>query len=152
MEDEKEHLRKVSGDEEPSGSPDGDGELAIALSYNAPVEGETRKTADEECCGVKKVCDKVQHFRQVRLIVGQNVLNVFDVPSRAEMDENDAQSHEGDVDGLQFSSAPVVDHFMFLVPCPMNAYAGRMFTGRHATVRRASPSSTPKPFTMTVRV
>ena len=53
---------------------------------------------------------KVKDFGQVCLIVVQNVLDIFDMSSGAEIDEDHAQHDEGNVDQLWLSSAHVQLH------------------------------------------
>lgn len=96
MEDDQEELWEVGRKDEYGSAADGPGEFGM-LVRNACIERKAGQSADDQGGGVDDMGGEVEDFGHVDRGIVQNVLDIHEVPPRAQMDEDEAERNEGRV-------------------------------------------------------
>ena len=65
-------------------------QFALTIRYPSE-EGQAGESADQQTGRVDEVCPEVQYFRSPDNRIVQNILDVSEVSTRAEMDEDDSE-------------------------------------------------------------
>jgi len=90
MEDDQGHLRQPECCHGCCGDPDRPCQFTLAIRYPSE-EGQAGESADQQTGRVDEVCPEVQYFRSPDNRIVQNILDVSEVSTRAEMDEDDSE-------------------------------------------------------------